>query len=81
MISIRKIGAVGRTHRHVNRYQEILSVLIKSGFGDLVDTLNIRQYIEIGWQKISGKQSAQMEKLTRPERVRMTLEELVSCLS
>jgi len=76
MISIRKIGAVGRTHRYVNRYQEILSVLIKYGFGDLVDALNLRQYFEIGWQKISGKQSAQMEKLTRPERVRMTLEDL-----
>ena len=76
MISIRKIGVVGRTFRHVRRYQEILSVLIKYGFGDVVDSLNIKQHIEIGWQKISGKQPEQIEKLSRPERVRMTLEEL-----
>jgi ubiquinone biosynthesis protein len=76
MISIRKIGVVGRTYRYVKRYQEILSVLIKYGFGDVVDALNIRQHIEIGWQKISGKPAEQIEKLSRPERVRMTLEEL-----
>ena len=76
MISIRKIGALGRTYRHVRRYQEILSVLVKYGFGDVVDGLNIKQHIEIGWQKISGKQPEQIEKLSRPERVRMTLEEL-----
>jgi ubiquinone biosynthesis protein len=76
MISIRKIGVVGRTYRYVRRYQEILSVLIKYGFGDVVDALNIRQHIEIGWQKISGKPAEQIEKLSRPERVRMTLEEL-----
>jgi ubiquinone biosynthesis protein len=76
MISIRKIGVVGRVHRHVRRYQEILSVLIKYGFGDVVDALNIKQHLEIGWQKISGKQPEQIEKLSRPERVRMALEEL-----
>jgi ubiquinone biosynthesis protein len=76
MISIRKIGVVGRLYRHVKRYDEILSVLIKYGFGDVVDALKIKQHIEIGWQKISGKQPEQIEKLSRPERVRMTLEEL-----
>jgi ubiquinone biosynthesis protein len=76
MLSIRKIGAVGRTYRQVRRYQEILSVLIKYGFEDVVDALNIKQHVEVGWQKISGKQSEQIEKLSRPEKVRMTLEEL-----
>jgi ubiquinone biosynthesis protein len=76
MISIRKISVVGRTYRYVRRYQEILSVLIKYGFGDVVDALNIRQHIEIGRQKISGKPAEHIEKLSRPERVRMTLEEL-----
>jgi ubiquinone biosynthesis protein len=76
MISIRKIGVMGRTYRYVRRYQEILSVLIKYGFGDVVDALKIRQHIELGWQKISGKPAEQIEKLSRPERVRMTLEEL-----
>jgi ubiquinone biosynthesis protein len=76
MISIRKIGVMGRTYRHAKRYEEILNVLIKYGFGDLVDALNIKQYIEIGIEKVTGKRPEQIEKLSRPERVRMTFEEL-----
>jgi ubiquinone biosynthesis protein len=76
MISIRKLDALGRTPRYVNRYQEILNVLIKYGFDDLVDALKVKQYIEVAWHKISGRRPAQIKALTRPERVRMALEEL-----
>ena len=76
MISIRKIGVMGRTYRYAKRYGEILNVLIKYGFGDLVDALNIKQQIEIGIEKITGKEPERIARLSRPERVRMTLEEL-----
>ena len=76
MLSIRKIGIVGRTYRHLNRYREILSVLFKYGFGDIVEILKIEQYIEIGLQMISKKRRDQIEKLSRAERVRMGVEEL-----
>ncbi len=76
MISIRKIDIMGRTYRHAKRYQEILHVLIKYGFGDLVDSLNIKQHLDIVAEKISGKQQERIAKLSRPERVRMALEEL-----
>ena len=76
MLSIRKIGVIGRTYRHLNRYRQILSVLFKYGFGDLVDVLKIEQYLEIGLQMISRKRREQVDKLTRSERVRMALEEL-----
>jgi ubiquinone biosynthesis protein len=76
MLSIRKIGLIGRTYRHLNRYRQILSVLFKYGFGDLVETLKIEQYLEIGLQMISRKRREQIERLTRAERVRMALEEL-----
>jgi len=76
MISIRKIGVIGRTYRHLNRYRQILTVLFKYGFGDLIDTLKIEQYIEIGLQMISRKRRERLEKLTRAERTRMALEEL-----
>jgi ubiquinone biosynthesis protein len=76
MLSIRKIGLLGRTYRHVSRYQRILGVLFKYGFGDLVDTLKIEQYFEIGLQWISKKRRDQIEKLTRAERVRIAMEEL-----
>lgn len=73
---IRKIGIIGRTYRHIQRYRQILSVFLKYGFGDLVSTLRIEQYLEIGLQMISRKRREQIEKLTRAERVRMALEEL-----
>ncbi|MGD9364471.1 MAG: AarF/ABC1/UbiB kinase family protein [Desulfobacteraceae bacterium] len=76
MISIRKIGIIGRTYRHLNRYRQILAVLFKYGFGDLIETLKIEQYIEIGLQMISRKRRERLEKLSRAERIRMTLEEL-----
>ncbi len=76
MFSIRKLGAIGRTYRHLNRYQRILRVLFKYGFDDLVERLHIDQYLETGLQMINRKPRDQIEKHTRPERLRMALEEL-----
>jgi ubiquinone biosynthesis protein len=76
MLSIRKIGVVGRTYRHLARYRQILTVFFKYGFGDLVELLKIEQYIEIGLQLISKNRRTRLEKLSRAERVRMACEEL-----
>ncbi len=75
-MAIRKIGIISRTYQHVNRYRQILTVLVKYGFDDLVDTLKIGQYLEIGLQFIVRNRREQIEKHTRAERVRMILEEL-----
>lgn len=76
MFSIRKIGVVGRTYRHLARYRQILTVFFKYGFGDLIELLKIEQYIEIGLQLISKNRRSRLEKLSRAERVRMACEEL-----
>jgi len=76
MLSIRKIGVIGRTYRHLNRYSQILAVFFKYGFGDLIDLLKIDQYIEIGLQMISRNRREPAERLTRAERIRMAFEEL-----
>jgi ubiquinone biosynthesis protein len=76
MLSIRKIGVIGRTYRHLNRYRQILAILFKYGFGDLLERLRIDQYIEAGLQAISSKRADRVEKLTRPQRLRMAFEEL-----
>jgi len=76
MLSIRKIGVIGRTYRHLNRYRQILAVLFRYGFGDIIELLKIEQYIEIGLQMISRKRRERVEKLTRAERMRMAFEEL-----
>ena len=80
MLSIRKIGVVGRTYRNLNRYRQILAVLFKYGFGDLIELLKIDQYLEIGLQLISRNRRQHFEKLSRAERVRMAFEELVNDL-
>ena len=76
LISIRKIGVIGRTYRHLTRYRQILTVLFKYGFENLVEHIKIEQYIELGLQMISRKPRAKVAKLSRPERIRMMFEEL-----
>lgn len=76
MLSIRKIGVIGRTYRHLNRYRQILAILFKYGFGDLLERLKLDQYIAAGLQAISSKWTDRVEKLSRPQRLRMAFEEL-----
>jgi len=73
---ISKIGILGRTYRHIQRYRQILTVLIRHGFGDAVDTLKIEQYLDIGLNMIARKRREKIDTLSRAERVRMVLEEL-----
>ena len=76
MLSIRKIGVVGRTYRHLNRYRQILGVFFKYGFGNLIELLKIDQYIEVGLQLISRNRRDRLEKHSRAQLVRMAIEEL-----
>jgi ubiquinone biosynthesis protein len=75
-LAIRKIGGIGRTYRHVQRYRQILGVLIRYGFGDLVDNLKVEHYIEIGLRMVARKRREKIERLSRAVRVRMMFEEL-----
>lgn len=76
MLSIRQIGVLGRTYRNFNRYRQILSILFRYGFDDLVERLKIDQYMEIGLQMISRNKRENVEKLSRAERLRLLFEEL-----
>ena len=76
MLSIRKIGILSRTYRHLNRYRQILGVLISYGFGEIVDLLKIDQYIDVGLQIVSKSRTGRIEKLSRAERIRMAIEDL-----
>ncbi len=76
MLSIRKIGVISRTYRNLSRYRRILAVLLKYGFGDLVDLLKLDQYLEVGLQLISRNNPEGIHRLSRAERTRMAIEEL-----
>ena len=73
---IPKIGLISRTYRHINRYREIITVLVKHGFGDLVTNTNLEKYIDFGKKIIYGKTIPKIATLSRWERIRMALEEL-----
>lgn len=75
MLSFSKIGAIGRTYRHLIRYRRIVRVLFKYGFGDLVDHLGL-DFIETSLQMISRRPKEQIDRLTSPERLRLALEDL-----
>lgn len=76
MLSIRQIGLLGRTYRNFKRYRQILSIIFRYGFEDLVERLKIDQYIEIGLQLVSRQKRENVEKLSRAERLRLLVEEL-----
>jgi len=71
-----RIRRIESTYRHVKRYRQILAVLFKYGFGDLVDVMKIEQYVEVGLKLVSRKSRVNLESLSRPVRVRKALEEL-----
>jgi ubiquinone biosynthesis protein len=72
----RKIRSLGRTYHYINRYREIVTVLVKHGFGELITGANIEKYVDFGRKLFPGKREGQVISLSRWERVRMALEEL-----
>lgn len=75
-MQIRKIGMLGRTYRHIQRYRQILSVFFRYGFGEILDALKIEQYLDVGLNFVSRKSKDNIETLSRAEKVRLAIEEL-----
>lgn len=75
-MDIRRAGFVSRTYRHLPRYRQILTILFKYGFGDLLDRLKVGEFLRIGLRMFSRTQRQRIAKLTRSERLRIAFEEL-----
>lgn len=73
---IRKIAVISRRYHHINRYREIVAILVKYGFGDVLAKLELQKHLEFGKIFILGKAAAEIAALSHWERVRMALEEL-----
>jgi len=68
---------INRNLRSLKRYRQILGVLIKYGFGHIIEQLNIDYYLELGKRIVSlGTFSRELERLSQAERLRLALEEL-----
>ena len=76
MLSIRKIGVLGRTYRHLNRYRHILSVFISYGFDELLELLKLDQFITAGLKLVSRDRDKPVSRFSRAARIRMAIEEL-----
>ena len=74
MINFRKIAGITKTYRHLGRYQEILGVFFKYGFGDLLKVIKVGAYVDMGLNLI-GKDNYQDDS-ARPERLRKACEAL-----
>ncbi|RJS75173.1 AarF/ABC1/UbiB kinase family protein [Methanophagales archaeon] len=73
---IRKIGVISRTYRHINRYREVIAILVKYGFGEVLAKLELQKHLDFGKGFILGKTAAEIADVSHWGRVRMALEEL-----
>ena len=77
MLSIKNIGRVSKRYRHLRRYQQIIGIILKYGFGNIIDSMHIDHYIESGRKLIPFvKSHEKVEKLSKNQRIRMVFEEL-----
>ncbi len=68
---------LNRNIRSIRRYRSILGILIKYGFGHIVEQLNINYYLELGRRFVTlGKAPREIERLSPAARLRLAMEEL-----
>ncbi len=73
---MRTLNPLSRPFRHVNRYIEILRVLMKYGFADLVSRSGLEKAITIGRKVTFQKADPQVYQMSTWERIRHVFEEL-----
>ncbi|HUI92632.1 MAG TPA: AarF/UbiB family protein [Chitinivibrionales bacterium] len=70
---VRRIPTIGRTYRHIARYGEIIGILVKYGFDDLLATFQLDRRLNLRGQK--GTDPG-VRQLSRGNRLRMAFSEL-----
>ncbi len=69
--------AINQTLRNLKRYAEILRILARHGFGDVVQEVKLDRLIERGVSMVSaGRLAPEFERLPRQVRLRKAMEEL-----
>ena len=66
---------LGQRIQELNRLRHIAEILARNGLGMLLDQTELGRFLPRGWRK-RLEQDAEIEKLSIPERVRRTLEDL-----
>lgn len=63
-------------YRHIARYGEIISVLVKYGFGDLLSRISLEKYFSFGKKFFKVRKKEKIEEISRWDRIRLAIEEL-----
>ncbi|MFA5205388.1 MAG: AarF/ABC1/UbiB kinase family protein [Lentisphaeria bacterium] len=71
-----RVTAIGKTYRHFSRYREILRVLLKHGFGDLMQTLGVHRHLSWLGRRQAALASRDENGPSRYARIRIACEEL-----
>lgn len=71
-----KVKKITHTYQNIKRYRQILTILLRYGFDDMIGKLNFDYYIHLGKKIIPKYKSHELEKVTTAERLRLALEEL-----
>ena len=64
-----------KTYRNLGRYRQVIGVLVKYGFGEILDRMNIAGYLTFGGRKLFARHQ-EIASLSWAERIRLALEEL-----
>lgn len=67
---------IRKTIQHLGRYREIVGVLLKYGFEDILQRMNVDRLIRRTRKLLLKKESREHREKSRGERVRLALEEL-----
>lgn len=62
--------------KNLNRGREIATVLLNYGFGDVIERLGLRPYLNWGRRLVSRKNREAQQVFTTPQRIRLALQDL-----
>lgn len=71
-----QVFKITRTYRNIKRYRQILMVLLRYGFDDVIDKIGISYYIKLGKKIIPKYKERELERRNTAERLLLALEEL-----
>ncbi|MBN1640397.1 MAG: AarF/ABC1/UbiB kinase family protein [Anaerolineae bacterium] len=67
---------IGRQIRELNRLRHISEILVRNGLGMLLDQTELGRFLPRGLRRRAERLDARVERMSMPERVRHTLEDL-----
>ncbi len=69
------VSATGSAYRHINRFRHVISIMVKYGFGYVLDRLRLWEVMNIE-KKLFPRRKGQFSHFSMAQRFRYALEEL-----